>query len=1031
MPRFSPLSFKQRFSKRPDKRAENWQRTAAWGVLLGCTVALSVLLLLSHSSIGGRLQYDTLDFWFRLRDPLLPRAVAILAIDEDTIHRWNGRSVQADDISRLLRELKRQQVSAVALALPELATATLREREQKTLAQGLKQSGIGFLPLHFRNAATLSVPRAPLAIEPLAGIDKFVVGAGQKSPMLQGQDEPLSLYSTLRLDSPDATLLASASGGGFLNFPLEADGRVRQVPLLLPHDGDLYPALPLAAFLGARRLNTPTSRSNVRLVNGLGQTVPFSHAQAINVGPFVFPCRSGHLLLNFPTGPSLDAPLAGDARHDPLAISPSPFHTISVDAALRNPRVLAPLKGKAVVIGLTAPARTVFYQGPNSRRVPGVEIYAIALDNLLTNRALHRLPDMWLWLFTFVPSALIGGFVTARRPSWSGLVTCTSLCVIALLSLGLFARNVWLDISAPWLSGSLTYVIGVVSRARRQERESTRVESTIEAVSQVSEVIAAQTQPNELFSRLLDWAMDLMQSDSAAALLLDEDGQTLRFAATTGPKAADVLPLTVKVGEGVAGWVALHGQPAIVNDTQSDARFARHFDRDTGFATQSILCVPLRLQGKILGVIEVINRVDGHPFMPGDADLLMAVANQAAVVLENARLYEVLNLRVERSESALERSNRRLETERNLFSAVLQSMTGGVIVTDAEGQIQLVNPAAQRLLPELTGWNQKPLDERRISNLIPDFFLDATMPRVELKRGDPDAPRLIEAQSALLHGQDGQADENPTLHNMASGWIVVLDDVTEARYIDRAKSDFVSFVAHEMRSPLTSIAGFASMLQRNEGLSNTASRVRFLGLIKGESERLTRLINSLLDVARIEAGRPIELLREEQDIQELALAACESQRAYSSRHTIVCNVPPQLPPVWADRDKVLQILINLISNALKYAPGGQVIVSARRAGEFIEISVRDEGPGIPQEQRRLLFERFGRATTPVAGAGSGAKPTGTGLGLFLAKHLTETHGGTIRASSGASGGAVFTFTLPVAEAEKPVSEIDIEENAAL
>ena len=1027
MLRFFPLPLKRRPAKKPDRRVENWQRTAAWGVLLGCTVALSILLLLSHSSSGDRLQYDTLDFWFRLRDPLLPRAVAVLAIDEATVQRWQGRTFQANDISLLLRELKTQGVSAAALALPELATATLSERDQKTLARGLKASGIGFLPLHFRNPSTPSLPRPPLAIEPLAALDKFAVGWSHKSLMLQGADEPLALYARLRLDSPDATLAASGAGAGFLNFPLEADGRVRQMPLLLPHEGDLYPALPLTTFLGARRLNASALRSNLRLVNGIGQTVPFSQAQAIHIGPFAFPARGGNLLLNFPTGPSLDAPRAGDARHDPLSLSPSPFHTISVHAALRNPRLLAPLKGKAVVIGVTAPARTVFYQGPNARRVPGVEIYAVALDNLLTNRALHRLPDAWLWLFTFLPSALIGGFVTARRPSWSGLITCTSLCVVALLSLGLFARNVWLDISAPWLSGGLTYLIGVVSRARRQERESTRVESTIEAVSQVSEVIAAQTQPNELFSRLLDWAMDLMQSNSAAALLLDEDGQTLRFAATTGPKAADVMPLTVKVGEGVAGWVALHGQPAIVNDTQNDTRFARNFDRDTGFATQSILCVPLRLQGKILGVIEVINRVDGHPFTPGDADLLMAVANQAAVVLENARLYEVLNLRVERSESALERSNRRLETERNLFSTVLQSMTGGVIVTDADGQIQLVNPAAQRLLPELTGWNQKSIDERRISNLIPDFFLDAAMPRVELKRGDPDAPRLIEAQSALLHGQANEENGTPSLHT-PSGWIIVLDDVTEARSIDRAKSDFVSFVAHEMRSPLTSIAGFASMLQRNESLSNTASRVRFLSLIKGESERLTRLINSLLDVARIEAGRPIELLREEADIQEITQAACDSQRAYSSRHTIVCNVPPQLPLIFADRDKVLQILINLISNALKYSPGGTVTVSARRAGEFVEVSVRDEGPGIPQEQRRILFERFGRATTPVSGAGSNAKPTGTGLGLFLAKHLVETHGGTIRVGSGASGGAVFTFTLPVASSKESLTEIDSEQS---
>lgn len=1028
-------SAKGRADARVDWRPENWRpphwrQSAAWdatrGVILGCCVALFVLLLLSQLPFGSKLQYDTLDFWFRLRDPLLPRAVAILAIDDATIYRWGGRNFNAADIAQLLRELKAHRVGAAALAMPELASTTLSEAEQKTLARGLKQSGLGHLPLHFRASDAPQLPRPPLLVEPFTTVDDFAVGTPRKSIAIAFPAiEPLASYRFLRLDVPDSTLLHGAVGAGFLNFTLEADGRVREMPFLLPHDGQLYPSLPLSTFLGARQINKPATRANLKLVGGDGQMAPASQAQTLFAGPFRFPARGGKLLLNFPTGPEVEPSHSGDANHDPFAPSPSPFHTISVDAALRNPRLLSPLQGKAVIIGLTAPTRTVLYQGPGTRRLPGVEIYAVALDNLLTDRALHRLPDQWIWLLTLMPCILIGGFVTARRPSWSGLVTCTSLSALALLSLGLFARNIWLDISAPWLSGGLTYLIGVIDRARRQERDNTRVESTIEAVSQVSEVIAAQTQTNELLSRLLDWAMDLMQSNSAAALLLNEDGQTLRFAATTGPKASDVLPLTVKVGEGIAGWVALHGQPAIVNDTAHDPRFAHQFDKNTGFQTESILCVPLRLQGKILGVIEVINHVDEKPFTYSDAELLLAVANQAAVVLENARLYEMLNLRVERSESALERTNRRLETERNLFSAVLQSMTGGVIVTDADGQIQLVNPAAQRLLPELTGWNARTLDERRLDKLIPDYFLDASTPRVELKRGDPDAPRLIEVQSALLHGQIDEAHNgNSTLNsNTPTGWIIVMDDVTEARHIDRAKSDFVSFVAHEMRSPLTSIAGFASMLQRNESMANAASRARFLGLIKGESERLTRLINSLLDVARIEAGRPIELMREELDVQELAVAACDSQRAYSSRHTISCNVPPHLPLVYADRDKVLQILINLISNALKYAPGGNVTVSARRAGDFIEISVRDEGPGIPPEQRRLLFERFVRASTPVSGAGSGAKPTGTGLGLFLTKHLVETHGGTIRVGSGASGGAVFTFTLPIADEKMASPEV--------
>jgi signal transduction histidine kinase len=303
---------------------------------------------------------------------------------------------------------------------------------------------------------------------------------------------------------------------------------------------------------------------------------------------------------------------------------------------------------------------------------------------------------------------------------------------------------------------------------------------------------------------------------------------------------------------------------------------------------------------------------------------------------------------------------------------------------------------------------------------------------IHLMRGDIDSPRIIQAHSAPLAGEGA-----------SSGMVTVFADVTEERYIEQAKSDFVSFVAHEMRSPLTTISGFSSMLQRSEmqrleaqktepapsaisshatgstSQGSTAQRARFLGLIHDESERLTRLINSLLDVARIEAGQSIDLHREPVDVVAVAQAAVESQRAYSSRHHIVCDFDGALPPVYADRDKVTQILINLLTNALKYSPGGTVTVTAATEQSedkpMLRVSVRDEGPGIPEEQQHQLFQRFGRTSTPV-GPGHRAKPTGTGLGLFLTKHLVERHGGSIGVQSATGQGATFSFTLPLAEA---------------
>lgn len=279
---------------------------------------------------------------------------------------------------------------------------------------------------------------------------------------------------------------------------------------------------------------------------------------------------------------------------------------------------------------------------------------------------------------------------------------------------------------------------------------------------------------------------------------------------------------------------------------------------------------------------------------------------------------------------------------------------------------------------------------------------------VLLFRGSPEAPLAIEGRVAPLRGAKGEL----------SGLVAVFADVTQRREVEQAKSDFVSFVAHEMRSPLTSISGFSAMLQRGETGGSALpppTRTRFLGLIHGESERLTRLINTLLDVARLEAGRTIELNRDSVELEPIARLALENQRAYSSRHTLRADLPPILPPVWADADKVLQILINLLSNAQKYSPGGEITLGARTRDGEVELWVSDQGPGIAPEQRAVLFSRFGRVPQGAQGIGAHAKPTGTGLGLFLTKHLVEAHGGRIWVESEPGHGATFRFTLPLVE----------------
>jgi len=855
------------------------------------------------------------------------------------------------------------------------------------------------------------------------------------------------------------------------------------------------------------------------------------------------------------------------------------FATVSLTRALRQPELLQSWRGRCVVIGATDGRVAQQWLLSSGARVPEAVIQAIAIDNLLSGNALEPVASAHLWLITILLCMTVGGLVAARTPLWSGLVTVLALTAVALLSLGLFVQNIWLDLSLPLIAATLTFLQGVVARARLQEREATRVSSTVDALERAGAIIAARGHSQELLERVLHWTLATMEAEAAIALIRidepDENGADAeaepRFRVLESVQrklhAMDALPVAAR--DEIAARVTRQSQPLLVQDAHRDLRFRhgrsyytnlRSISSPGALRITSVLAAPLR-EGdpaaadpqsgvRTVGAILVINRRDGTPFQARDLELLTAVTHQASVALDNARLYDILNQRVARSESDLEKTNHRLEAEKNTLQTVLESMTNGVVVSDAQGRVQILNPAAHALLPELSGdvsglllaqclpelrsalntptahlassngsphsnsfadepqsalktgldsqsstrfvkeqtdaLSAPPDDDGRPSDSHPsDSHLahasfdgptapSATAPSafgssavanpgldtafsfagsfaglplksplstLYLRRGDEEAPRVIEVRAAPLLGVDQHS----------AGMVWVFSDVTEEKSIEQAKSDFVSFVAHEMRSPLTSISGFSSMLQRLETKLATkaddesstrkaaatssmvardkdlATRQRFLSVIHNESERLTRLINNLLDVARIEAGRGLGLNCETLDFRAIADEAIESQRVYSSRHVLVNAVPADLPPLLADRDKVLQVLINLLSNAMKYSPGGNVSVAAHIEGRELVASVSDEGPGIAPEHLGRLFQRFGRisareVSTKNPGAGERAKPTGTGLGLFLTRHLVESHNGRIWVESEAGQGARFLFALPLLNAPEIETE---------
>jgi len=236
-------------------------------------------------------------------------------------------------------------------------------------------------------------------------------------------------------------------------------------------------------------------------------------------------------------------------------------------------------------------------------------------------------------------------------------------------------------------------------------------------------------------------------------------------------------------------------------------------------------------------------------------------------------------------------------------------------------------------------------------------------------------------------------------------------NITELRQVERMKTAFVSTVSHELRTPLTSVKGFiATLIDDTDGIYDDETRFEFYHIIDQECDRLTRLINDLLNVSRIESGRGIDVLLSQVNLSELAANVTKMQQGYTDRHNIYSTIPEDFPLIQADADKVQQILDNLIGNAVKYSPqGGDVVVSAEDEGETIRIDIRDHGLGIPHHHWDKIFQRFHMVDDDV----DHKAVKGTGIGLYLVKHLAQAHGGDVWLDWSEVGeGSRFAIRLP-------------------
>ncbi len=358
-----------------------------------------------------------------------------------------------------------------------------------------------------------------------------------------------------------------------------------------------------------------------------------------------------------------------------------------------------------------------------------------------------------------------------------------------------------------------------------------------------------------------------------------------------------------------------------------------------------------------------------------------------------------------RSEVALQRRYDDVLGEKKQTMAVLESIAEGLVVVNNKGEVVMMNPAAEKLLAvdqkERIG---KPLMEQLSESQLISLVSGASKEdrEITLSAKQDSTKRVLRASNAVITDEDGNA----------MGMVAVLSDVTRQREVDQVKTDFVSTVSHELRTPIVAMEHALAIVADQLAGPLSEEQQKFVGIVRRNLERLTALINDLLDLSKLEA-RKMELRLESVEIGSILQSVCGSLEAWAGTKaiTITKRLAEGLPKVTVDPARIAQVLTNLIGNAVKFTPKqGRITVEAKLAADrrAIEVSVADTGIGIAKEDLPKLFGKFQQV-----GQRAASDISGTGLGLALSKDIIELHRGRIWAEGELKKGARFVFTVPL------------------
>lgn len=513
----------------------------------------------------------------------------------------------------------------------------------------------------------------------------------------------------------------------------------------------------------------------------------------------------------------------------------------------------------------------------------------------------------------------------------------------------------------------------VLLESRRTTDRLQRRVDELETLTRLAKSITGSLDTDSVLGIIVEAAVTSTGAEEGSLLLLDPDSGELYMRASKNFQEEFVQTFRLPVSDTLAGAVIRSGQPMVLDDRTPQKI-------KTSYLVQSLIYVPLQYKGETIGVLGVDNRNSPLMFQKRDINMLSTLAEFAVIALLNADIFDIT------------------KTEKNKLDALLKKIHDGVIVTNQEQVITLMNKAAGLAL----GVEPDEAIGKPYKSII-------SHPEV-LELLDPETRGL--ANRTEMSCEDGRSFIIQRTPIPEVGIALTLNDITSLKKLDRIKSDFVNTVSYDLRSPLTSILGYAELVERGGPVNELQQE--FIRRIQAGVENITYLVDDLVNLGRIEAG--LDTRREVIDLRQCIEQVSQSVKKAIARKNaqLTIDLSDNLPDFFGNPVQIRQMFEHLIDNSIKYSqPGGRIAISGELEQDQIIIQFADSGIGIPSVDLPYIFDKFYRASN-IDNA-----TAGTGLGLAIVRSVVQSHGGRIWVESNSEQGTIFTIVLPVTDTNKP------------